>query len=245
MFETKEISVIIPTLQKNKDLLKNLIISLEKDEAVKEIILIDNSTKGFELESNKLRVIIPGENIFVNPAWNLGVREAKCDIIALLNDDIIISQGFCSNVIKKMNPQMGVVGFDVDFAETVSEILPSPKSSEIELKPLNYRSNNWGIAIFFYKTSYFEIPESLKIYFGDDWIFRENKKLKRQNYSISKQKIYHFGSLTSKGFSKIFVDEEKIYKKLTLNPIQRIINIERIYKGFKVNFFGIKFTYRK
>lgn len=255
----KKISVVIPTLQKNVELLKNLIATLADDENVIEIILIDNSTKGFEINdvfknndvskindiSNKLRLINPEKNIFVNPAWNLGVKEAKADIVALLNDDIIIPEGFCSSIAGEMNPDMGVIGYNIDFVETTSEILPPPSKTPITLTPLKYRSNNWGIAIFFYKTSYFEIPENLKIYFGDDWIFNKNKKLKRINYSISGQKIYHFGSLTSKGFSKAFVEEEKIYKKLTLNPLQRLVNFEGIYGGFKVNFFGIKLTIRK
>ena len=47
-----------------------------KDCDVDEIIVIDNSLQGIELDSKKLRVIIPNENIFVNPSWNLGVKEA-------------------------------------------------------------------------------------------------------------------------------------------------------------------------
>ena len=62
------ISVVIPTLQKNILFLKNLILALEKDPIVEEIIVIDNSLKGLEIESLKLRIITPAENLFVNPS---------------------------------------------------------------------------------------------------------------------------------------------------------------------------------
>ena len=78
---TRKLSVIIPTLQKNLDFLNQLINSLINDEAVGEIIVIDNSTKGFEYQNEKVRVIVPKQNLFVNPSWNLGTREAKYDIV--------------------------------------------------------------------------------------------------------------------------------------------------------------------
>ena len=44
---TKKISIIIPTLQKNIDFLNQLVTSLVADDAVGEIIVIDNSTNGY------------------------------------------------------------------------------------------------------------------------------------------------------------------------------------------------------
>lgn len=101
------ISVIIPTLQKAQDILIKLINSLDCDKSVSEIIVIDNSLKGLEHNSKKLKVIIPSENLFVNPSWNLGVKEAKNELVALLNDDIIIPDGFCSRIAEKMNALRG------------------------------------------------------------------------------------------------------------------------------------------
>ena len=171
-----KISVVIPTLLKNVLFLKNLILTLEKDSNVDEIIVIDNSLKGLEVDSNKLRLITPKENIFVNPSWNLGVKEAKNDIIALLNDDITIPDNFCSRIAAKLQPKMGVVGYYEDFVEITPELVEKPAESEIEFKEIFARPEQWGIAIFFYKTSYFEIPEDLKILFGDDWLIHKNKR---------------------------------------------------------------------
>ena len=102
-----KISVIIPTLQKNLSFLINLLSTLERDTSVDEIIVIDNSLRGLNYKSSKLRLIIPEENLFVNPSWNLGVKEAKNELVALLNDDIIIPDGFCSRIAEKMNALRG------------------------------------------------------------------------------------------------------------------------------------------
>ena len=74
------LSIVIPTLQKNKEILYNLIDSLDTDKSVGEIIIIDNSLKGIEYISQKVKVITPEENLFVNPSWNLGVKEARISV---------------------------------------------------------------------------------------------------------------------------------------------------------------------
>jgi len=245
----KKLSVIIPTLQKNKELLINLLNTLANDSGVDEIILIDNSLKGLNEKIEKLQIITPKENLFVNPSWNLGIKTAKDDIVALLNDDITITSNFCSKIAEKLTPDMGVAGFDVDFVEVSENIVPPPKETEIFLEEIKNRPDHWGIAMFFYKTSYFEIPDELKIYFGDDWLIFKNKQLKRKNYKISGQKIYHFSSLTSKSVSsKVFKQERNIYKKATLKWHDYIFSIEKRYEGYKIRFFGISsklFKYKK
>lgn len=91
-------SIVIPTLQKDTKILKMLLDELSQDQTVGEIILIDNSLQGFEYNSDKLRIIIPNENLFVNPSWNLGVEKAKFDYIGILNDDILLPKNLVSDV---------------------------------------------------------------------------------------------------------------------------------------------------
>lgn len=240
----KSVSVVIPTLQKNVEFLNNLISSLDKDQAVKEIILIDNSAKGYEHNSEKLRVIVPQENIFVNPAWNLGVREAKEDIVALLNDDITIPEDFCSNVIEKMTPDMGIVGFDGDFVEVNEKIMPPPEKTTLELKKQNCRNEHFGIAMFFYKSEYDFIPEDIKIMYGDDWIFHKSWRKGRKNYKICGQKIYHFYSMSVASLkgNPIFKNDGIIYEKKMYNFFSQKIRIEQIHQGLFIKLFKLKIT---
>lgn len=236
----KNLSVVIPTLQINLELLNNLIKALSNDSSVTEIIIIDNSTKGYTNENNKVRVIIPEENLFVNPSWNLGVKEAKNDIVALLNDDIIIPDNFCSEIVSKLTPEIGVVGYSENFVTITQDLREKPAKSEIEFKEIIGRPDHWGIAIFFYKSSYFEIPKGLKIHFGDDWLIHKNLKAKRKNYIVVGQKIYHYSSMSVKRIpSKTFKEERKIYKKHTLKWYQHVFNVEKRFYGYRIRILGL------
>ncbi len=238
----KKMSVVIPTLQKNKELLINLLTTLEQDQCVDEVILIDNSLKGLDYSNSKLKIIIPNENLFVNPSWNLGVEMAKNDIVALLNDDITITSDFCSKVAAQITPNMGCVGFNIDNICVTQDIKPAIKSSELILEPAEFRGNHWGIAIFFYKSSYIKIPNDLKIFCGDDWIFLQSKKYNRKNYQITGQDIYHYGSLSSAStkLSKIGDNDRYFYRKLTRKWWNYLFNYEKIFRGFRITIFGIE-----
>ena len=237
-----KLSVVIPTLQKNKEFLVNLINSVAREDVVGEIILIDNSLQGLDMDCNKLRVITPLENLYVNPSWNLGVKESKFEIIALLNDDITIPSEFCTNVVNKMTLEMGIVGMDTDLITTSSEMEAPPENTEIELLPVKDRSLYFGVAMFFYKDAYVEIPNELKIYCGDDWIVKQAKKNKKQIYNICGQKIYHYGSMSSKEkkLNPIGDRDRKLYRKLTRHWWQFIFNIESVYRGIRFTIFGIE-----
>ena len=240
---SKRVSVVIPTLQKNVDLLNNLVSILDKDSSVSEIIVIDNSCRGYFHASDKVRVIIPEGNIFVNPAWNFGVREAKEEIIALLNDDITISFDFCAKVAEKMTPDMGIVGPYEDCVINIPEIMPIPNMSDLFLEKAVGRCPWFGVAMFFYKTSYFEIPDELKIFFGDDYLYWKNKRNNRKNYYIKNQIIYHYGSLTSGCVSSCQKMAGKYYEKLHKKWWEKIFYIESVYKGFKLTIFGLRIVH--
>ena len=81
-------SIIIPTLWKSNRT-KKLLADLQECEYVDEIILIDNTlTTVSDITEGKLRIVSFGENIYVNPAWNWGIHNAKNALVELINDDI-------------------------------------------------------------------------------------------------------------------------------------------------------------
>ena len=241
----KPISVVIPTLQKNLELLLNLINVLEKDSNVDEIIIIDNSLKGLNYTSNKLKIIIPSTNLYVNPSWNLGVKSSVNENVAILNDDITIPENFCSNVFERFTDDMGIVGYNIDFVKETQELLPSPPKQDMNLIVIANMCSGWGVAIFFKKTNYIEIPDDLKIFYGDDWLIYQNKKRKKKIYSINGQKIYHYGSLSSASGSlnPIAKNDDALYKKLTRDRWGKIFSFNRLYKGFTLTVLGLKFSF--
>lgn len=245
--QCKKVTVVIPTLQKNKIILSNLIRSLDSDEFVDEIILIDNSLQGFKGNSKKLKVIMPDKNLYVNPSWNLGVKLAKNEIIALLNDDIIIPQGFCGEVGAQITLQTGIAGMCEKCIKELPEVFEIPLKEEIKLEPASYMDYYYGIAMFFHKENYYKIPDEIKIVYGDCWIFMQAKRNKKQNRRICGCTVYHYGSLTSGRveFNPIAKNDAKIYKRLTVKWYHRLFSYEELWDYHKFRIFGITVRFKK
>jgi len=238
-----KITIAIPTLQKRIDVLEKLVKTLNEDEAVGEIIIIDNASKGIPFSCEKLRVIDKGENIFVNPAWNLGVEEAKFDIVGLLNDDIIIPFGICSKIIQefKKNKTIGALAFHLDDIKPIDDIMNEPKLSDYILERADFVAGGYGMALFFKKELYNPIPKSLKIWFGDNYIFNQIKKSNCDNYWIEGQTIYHLGSLSSGAFKKssLYKADKKAWNKIKYKWYHYIFSIEEYSDCKKLRLFGL------
>jgi len=159
-------SVVIPTLQKVWSTTKVLINTILKDENVGELILINNCGSSINLVNEKLKIVNLQENIYVNPAWNLGVSLAKFDNIALVNDDIL----FPNNTFGKFGnlEEYGILGW-------------SNQKGNFKVTPATERNYNFGVFMVFKKSRYKVIPNELKIWCGDDWLFKNNKN----NYTFN------------------------------------------------------------
>ena len=193
------LTVIIPTLQKNKDILNALISSLVTDDVISEILLIDNSGLGYETSESKIRVITPKQNIFVNPAWNLGVANAKNEYFALFNDDLLVCSNFCSKVIEliKSTSDFGILGMAEASVINTQYPCGAPEKTNFKLSVDNgERPNNWGCIIFGCKKNWSPIPENIKISCGDDFIRYMERKQNRQVYMLSNAVVHHLGSLS-------------------------------------------------
>lgn len=52
------LSIIIPTMQKNLEVLNKLLLELDGDDSVWEILVIDNSCKGFKTDLKKSKFLL-------------------------------------------------------------------------------------------------------------------------------------------------------------------------------------------
>ena len=161
---SNKFSVIIPTMWYSDKTHTNL-VNLNDCEDVGEIILIDNNTplKPDYIDNlDKVRYLPQKENIFVNPAWNLGVRESVYTYICICNDDIV----FDTKIFEYMRNHItsGVFGMWTGNYYGENSNLP------YEIKPIDGRPWGWGCLIFIYKANWKEIDERLKIACGDDWL---------------------------------------------------------------------------
>lgn len=163
MKNEKKISIVIPTMWRSDKILKMLPI-YEKCDLVKEVIIIDNDPKLTpDLKPyNKVLYYTNGENIYVNPAWNLGYTLSSHQVI-LANDDIIIND--LEKVLTLLiNSDYDIVGISLD------------KTNEgLVIEPINkFPENSYGCFIYIKKYQY--IPEKYKIWYGDHFLFEVSEK---------------------------------------------------------------------
>lgn len=250
------LTVIIPTLLKDRELLTSLLDNLVDDECIAEILVVKNTSENFEYGNGKVRLIGDGSNIFVNPSWNLGVREAKTEYVALLNDDIRFPKNFCSSVLNLFTENIGVIGADTGFVintrDKDNNVIVDIKSVDINsgssqpyLKSITFRPEDFGIAMFFRKQDYIPIPEELKVFFGDDWIIHNMRKNGKSNYVISGLNIYHMGSLSSSSVSDYAAREHRLYVRLVYSALRRLLYMDETCNHYIFYILGIEISINK
>ena len=159
-------SVVIPTLWKSTTF-PELFKRYMESPLVDEIIIIDNNEAETPLDFSQFPKVVhvrPGKNIYVNPAWNLGVAMAKNENVLISNDDVVFSvDANLEFALKNLSDQSyKIIGVD---PKSYSEHSANP-----EISKRHHIGKGWGCLLFLKKSNYKEIPHDLKIYFGDDWL---------------------------------------------------------------------------
>lgn len=165
-------SVVIPTMWRS-EYIQELLKRYEECELVSEIILIDNDTNNtpswFEPNTyQKLRLYPQNSNIFVNPAWNLGVDLSSNEMIVISNDDILFNPDNILGYIGSAGDWESVGMHKHNFKDKVKQDEPR-LIDELSI------GLGWGCLLFVKKSKWVPIPNELKIWFGDNWISRTTK----------------------------------------------------------------------
>ena len=156
-------SVIIPTMWRSNTTIE-LLNRLENSEYVGQIIIIDNapSLKPDLSQYNKIKYLTKGENIYVNPAWNWGVSESNNELLCICNDDILFNVDNAFKYVSDNQDYLGVMGtnlFSINTNVDKNWVIPG-----------HHIERGWGVLMFTKKSRWINIPDSLKIFFGDNWI---------------------------------------------------------------------------
>lgn len=187
------------------DTTKDLLDMLSKHKLVAEILVVDNnpSARPKMKRFKKLKYIYEGENIFVNPAWNLGVKESKRDDLIIVNDDIIIS----NLLITKMSQELDkykIIGLHPESMNSKMLLYDT-------IHPGPHIGHGWGCCIFMKKYLWEDIPEGLNVWYGDNWICKNQKC-----YSV-KSNVHGEVSVTvnSNDISDVVEQDIEAWKTLT------------------------------
>lgn len=174
------ISVIIPTLRKI-DRLQQTLLELSECDEVGEIIVIDNSDETQKFNIRKVVHVFENRNTFINPAWNKGAKISKYDKLCFINDDIWFDWNHLSEISKYITKDNGMLGMSNDnYSNPIENLRINPIHSN-QKTTRGHRPIGYACCFFIHKDNWDIIPEELKLWGGDDWLFYRSKNI---NYLI-------------------------------------------------------------
>jgi len=241
----KKVTVIIPFMSSGH-LINLLDILLENSVEPARILLIDNSRGAcfkdiaayLKSPSYVSYFVNDSKLTSVNASWNLGFRIVldvfkDTDIVSVLNDDLVITKDFIKGVIDAFEEldDAGVVCPNTAVPLSIkSSGCVSIKESEV-ITWLRERSNESGLKYqrmprrqgwaYSIDSKLLKnipaIPEELKTFCGDDWIYYWTHKLGKNWYKMLRTVVFHYAGSTVRLFPEVrntLKKEKGIFQKL-------------------------------
>ena len=168
-----------------------------------------------------LEISNTGFNKPLNPLWNDYVKESSTEFICLLNNDVRIPPNFLSSSISVLEKEPAV-GF-VNHVTNNSTYSSWSDSLEYVIMETPYRQ---GWDPIFRKSCYNPIPDDLRFFYGDDYIYSKLYSLGYKGAYVLNSPMIHFERSTTieKGGQRdcsldgeFFLSLDLDYKNLTFN----------------------------
>lgn len=245
------ISVLVVNLN-NLEYTKNCVLDLLSQEIDFNLTLIDQNSSEvgtfeyfmdlFNKHSNGLlnsrinvlSVYKNNENKPLNHIWNEFVSNCETEFICLLNNDVRLSPNFLSSSIDVFDRE--------PLVSIVSHTTNTQKYSKWS-NNLNYIVQNkpyrQGWDLIFRKNSYITIPEELKFFYGDDYIFSKIYENGYKGAYVTNSPIIHFERSTTieKNGQRDCTNDSIKFNKLNLNINNLSFNEE--FSKWKPEFFKL------
>jgi len=189
----------------------------------KNILLFDNGSKPLYKNICKdfnIKYVKEEKNIYVNPAWNKIFDIVNDKYLTLLNNDcFILSDKYFEEIINHMRNNKFIISSCKTYnRKSVTENklkLLQQYYNFIQSKKIKYsskaRRQGWIMTLDLdvYKTLNYKIPDYIKIWFGDDWIWSQIVK-NNLNYAIYKNRyaIHIKSSTTSNDKMKQIINKD-------------------------------------
>jgi glycosyltransferase involved in cell wall biosynthesis len=215
-------SVIVPTMWKVADQFTKFLKVLCDCPSVDEIIIINNLVYDTPiadiLTHSKITLMNFKQNIYVNPAWNIGVATARNNRICIANDDVTFDTAVFGRLQDLLTEDAGIFGLCPGEAY-FNQVPVTDKSINI-IPWTGQHTYGFGCLMFMHKKSWVDIPRELEIYFGDNFIFDIQLSQGKTNYLITNMEHFTpFAATTSDSeITSGFLERERaIYDELKLN----------------------------
>jgi GT2 family glycosyltransferase/glycosyltransferase involved in cell wall biosynthesis len=145
-------SIVIP-VHNQSELTELCLSTIERctTDIAHEVVVIDNGstdgTKEVLAKHPSVRVIRNKKNKGVGPAWNQGIKAAKGRFIAVINNDVVVTEGWLSRLVAgfDMDHEVGIIcprfthhEMPPDFEAVASAVAAEPPALSYEMQPDAY-----------------------------------------------------------------------------------------------------------
>lgn len=212
-----EIRVLVVNLN-NKEYTSNCLLNLlsQTYQNFKITVVDQNSTEVGTKETfkkfinDRIEFVYNKENKPLNHVWNWFYKTYKEDILCFLNNDVIITDNFISDTVELFTKESNV---GIAVHSTNHDNYTEKKSTlEYTIVEPNLYRQGWDFSI---RRNIFKlIPEELKTYCGDDFLFY---KLYEQKYDlayITSSPMIHFEGQSKKFMKTSGIEDIYIYRSL-------------------------------
>lgn len=119
-----------------------------------------------ELDNGLINVVRNNKNYDLNRVWNWFYDECESEYLCFLNNDVRLTNNFTDDIIKifDLEPQVGAV---IHVTNNLNFIKAEQKLNYSILNPPLYQGWDYTVQ----REAYTKIPDSLRIFGGDDFIF--------------------------------------------------------------------------
>lgn len=159
--------------------LVNMLSVYNNMDCIGEILVINNDKdKAIPFQLSKVKTIGNGENLFVNPSWKYGVKNAKFENIIIANDDITIK----GDLTKLLNWVGALLKDDRIFGPGASCFPKYRNGSDLKIRQsysvspyiMNY---GFGTFMIMKKETFLNtiIPEDFLVWYGDHFLYLNNE----------------------------------------------------------------------
>lgn len=165
-----------------------------------ELFVIDQNSdeKGTKesldkLNTGNIKIIYNNKNEDLNRVWNYFYSNCDSDYLCFLNNDIRLTNNFTDDIINIFNLENNV-GAVVHVTNNLKYTKPNFKLNYEILSPPLYQG--WDFTLR--REAFTEIPKTLKIFGGDDFLFANLKNKKYEIALTYSSPIIHYKERTRK-----------------------------------------------
>jgi glycosyltransferase involved in cell wall biosynthesis len=179
-------SVIIPTCWRGKEL-SIMLPLLDMRSTVLEVLLINNNNDAVpswftQRKWSKVKVFTPPKNIYVNPAFNLGVSQSQSNQICLMSDDVVFDPNIFDFLVDEVGADVGLIGCDSSNIVLYKDHQPPIKpANNLKLVKTSFPIQpGFAFTMWIHKSNYVPIDERLAIHYGENWLMYACMKMGKQ-----------------------------------------------------------------